>query len=229
MRYTILFLFLATAFSLTAQEFAVPSNSFSHKKPSFITLNDGTGLEGDIKDIDRKKGLIEEIKITVDGKKKKLDPTEIKYMYLPPSGWDKLNNAVDKMYDSQRWDEDLDANKLKDGYVYFETVPVMVKKKERTMLMQLLNPATAKGIRVYHDPFAKETMSAGVGGIKVAGGNAKSYYVKRGSAVAYRLYKKTYNEQYKELYSGCDAVINAENAMKWSGFQDHVNAFADCK
>ena len=228
MRLSFLFVFLLIACSLSAQEFASPSFSFSHKKPAYVTLNDGTVLEGEIKDLDRKKGLIEEVKISVNGKKKKLDPSEIKYMYLAPSGWDNMTNALDKMYDAQRWDEDLDANKLKEGYVYFETVDVMVKKKKRTLLMQLLNPATAKGIRVYHDPFAKETMSAGVGGIKVAGGNAKSYYVKRGSAVAYRLFKKTYDEQYQKLFNGCDDVLKAENAMKWSGFQDHVNAFAAC-
>jgi len=229
MRLTLLSLFLFAALSISAQDFASPSFSFSHKKTSYLTMNDGTVLEGTIKDLDYKKGLIEEVKISVDGKKMKLEPTDIKFMYLPPSGFDKFSNAIDKMYDAQRWDEDLDANKLKEGYVYFETVEVMVKKKKRTLLMQLLNPSTATGIRVYHDPYAKETMSAGVAGIKVAGGLAKSYYVKSGDAVAYRLFKKTYNDQYKELYGGCDAVMNAEDAMKWSALQDHVNAFAGCE
>ncbi len=229
MRLSILIVCLLAAFSLAAQDFATGANSFSHKKPSYITLNDGTVLEGTIKDLDRKKGLIEEIKITVNGKKMKLEPSEIAFMYLPPSGWDNMTNALDKLYDAQRWDEDLDANKLKEGYAYFETIDVMVKKKKRTLLMQLLNPSTATGIRVYDDPFAKETMSAGVAGVKVAGGNEKSYYVKRPGQVGYRLYKKTYDEQYAILFDGCDAVLNAENAKKWSGFQDHVNAFATCE
>ena len=30
------------------------------------------------------------------------------------------------------------------------------------------------------------------------------------------------------LYSGCDAVLNDEKAMKWSAFQDHVNNYAAC-
>ena len=228
MRISILLVFLFAALSLSAQEFASPSFSFSGKKPAYVTLNDGTVLEGNIKDLDRKKGLIEEVKISVNGKKRKLEPSDIKHMYLAPSGWDNMTNALDKMGDAQRWDEDLDANKLKEGYVYFETVAVLVKKKQRTLLMQLLNPATATGIRVYHDPFAKETMGAGIGGIQVVGGNAKSYYVKRGSAVAYRLYKKTYDEQYNMLYKGCDAILKAEDAEKWSGFQNHINNFAQC-
>lgn len=220
---------LCAATAVQAQQFAQPSFSFSHKKPAYVTLTDGTTLEGEIKDLDRKKGLIEEVKIKdTSGKKHKLDPEEIKHMYLAPSGWDNMTNALDKMYDTQRWDEDLDANKLKEGYVYFETVPVMVKKKQRTLLMQLLNPATATGIRVYHDPYAKETMSAGVGGFTLAGGDAKSYYVMRDGKPAYRLYKKTYDDQYASLYAGCDNVLNDENAMRWSSFQDHVNNYAAC-
>jgi hypothetical protein len=64
----------------------------------------------------------------------KLEPSEIAFMYLPPSGLDNMTNAFAKLYNTQRWDEDLDANKLKEGYAYFESIDVMVKKK-RTLLM----------------------------------------------------------------------------------------------
>jgi len=215
--------------SAAAQDFAAPAMLYSDKKPSYITLADGTTIEGTVKDVDRKKGLIKEIKIKdTSGKKHKLKPEEVKHMYLPPSGLANLMNAIDKLEDAQRWDENLDANKIKDGYVYFETVPVMVKKKQRTLLMQLLNPATAAGIRVYHDPYAKESMGAGIGGITVVGGGAKSYYVQRDGKPAYRLYKKTYDDEYQVLYSGCDAVLSAEDAQKWTAFQDHVNNYAAC-
>lgn len=220
---------LVAAGTVQAQEFARGAFSFSHKKPAYLTLADGTELEGRVKDIDRKKGLIKFIKIEgTDGTKHKLLPEEVAEMYLAPSGLDNMTNALDKAYDVQRWDEDLDANKLKEGYVFFETIPVIVKKKERTMLMQLLNPATATEIRVYHDPFAKETMSAGVGGMTLAGGDAKSYYVKAGDAPAYRLFKKTYKDEFATLFAGCDEVLGADDAARWSGVQDHVNAYAAC-
>ncbi len=46
--------------------------------------------------------------------------------------------------------------------------------------MQLVNPRFSKVISVYSDPFAKETSSIGIGGLKLAGGIAKSYYLKKG-------------------------------------------------
>ena len=52
---------------VNAQELLSPSFTFSHKKTAYLTLIDGTELNGNIKDIDREKGLIEEIKI-IDGK-----------------------------------------------------------------------------------------------------------------------------------------------------------------
>ena len=213
---------------LLAQDFAQPVESFSRKKTSYVTLADGTTLEGTVERLKRKKGLIKEVKIEIDGAERVLDPAEIKHMYLPPSAIAELGNALNKMGDATRWDEDLDANILKEGYVYFETVPVMIKKDERTLLMQLLNPATARGVRVYHDPFAGETMSAGVAGVKVAGGDAKSYYVRKGDDTAYRLFKKDYKKEYEGLFGGCDPVMNHDMAERWSKFQDHVNAYADC-
>ena len=44
-------------------------------------------LVGEIQDIDRKKGLIEEITIRDESKKHKLKPEQISHMYLPPSGF----------------------------------------------------------------------------------------------------------------------------------------------
>ena len=72
---------------------------------------------------------------------------------------------------------------------------------------------------MYHDPFAKETASLGIGGVSVAGGDAKSYYILT-KKVAYRLKKKTYDEEYKLLFKGCSAVLN--NQAKWSAFAEAI-------
>lgn len=212
--------------SLTAQNFVVPNHTFSHKKTAYITLKSGNEVEGTVKKISRKKGLIEEIMIVSEsGKKVKYDPADIQHMYLPPSGFDKLSNALEYMDDATMWsNSDLNADIINKGYAYFEQAEVMVKKKKMTLLMQLLNPSFSGKVQVYHDPFANETASVGIGGIKMAGGDDKSYYVKKGDEVAIRLKKKDYDEHYERLFGDC-AEVGAKEKIKWSEFQATVYAY----
>lgn len=223
---------LTTSNVLLAQELNEPFNRFSSKKISYITLKDGKQVKGYIKDIDRKKGLIEEIKIKdLKGKKRKYKPEDIKFMYLPPSGFEKFGRTMSFLNDATKWKStDLDKDIIGKGYVYFETTEVIRKKKQKTLLAQLLNPSFADVIRIYYDPFARETTSLNVGGIKVAGGNAKSYYIKYDD-IAYRIKKKNYDEEFKMIFQACPSVIEKHGEdPKWSKLGEHVfEATSDCK
>ena len=229
-----LLILLAFAFIIdtNAQDLLSPSLSFSHKKTAYITLANGKEIQGNIKDIDRKKGLIEYVKLKDgDGKKHKLDAEDIKFMYLPPSGLDKLTKAMDFLGDAQKWNDDkLDQDLLNNGYVYFENANVKIKKKTRVLLMQLLNPTFSKKVKVYHDPMAKETMSAGIGGIKLAGGHAKSYFIQKGKAAAYKLKKKDYKSEFKPMWGKCKAVMKEfKGNIKWSDLTKHVVKYSECE
>ena len=230
-KHFMLFLMLAFIAKVGAQELLSPSFSYSHKKTAYITLTDGTEIKGTLKDVDRKKGLITDIKIKDgDGKKHKLDADDIKYMYLPPSGLDKLSKALDAMYDVQKWnDEKMDQDLLNQGYVYFENSNVKIKKKERVLLMQLLNPTFSKKVKVYHDPMAKQTMSIGVGSLTLAGGNAKSYFIKTGKGAAFKLKKKDYKKEFMPLWSKCKAVKQKFKTIKWNELTQHVITFTECE
>lgn len=224
------FLLFFVAGQMTAQELLTPSHTFSHKKTAYLTLADGTEIQGNIKDIDRKKGLIEFIKIKDGaGKKHKLDADKVKFMYLPPSGFDKLSKGYAALTDIEKWtDEKMDQDLLNQGYVFFELADVKVKKKNRQLLMQLLNPTFSKEVKVYHDPFAKETMGVGIGGIKLAGGIAKSYYISKGDKPAYRLKKKDYKAEFVPMWSSCKKIIADYPDMKWSELTEHVKAYSTC-
>jgi hypothetical protein len=226
----VLILFLAFFGTINAQQFLTPSSSFSHKKTSYVTLKSGKEIKGTIKDLDRKKGLIEEVKIEDGkGKKHKLDAEDIKFMYLPPSGWDKLGIALDAIYDAQKWnDEKIDQDLVNQGYVYFENSMVKIKKKEHELLMQILNPTFSKYVKVYDDPYAKETMSVGIGTIKVAGGNEKSYFVKIGNDAAFKLEKKNYDTEFLPLFGSCPDMKKKYDKFFWSDLAEHVMEFTVC-
>lgn len=216
---------------VSAQQLLSPSFTFSHKKTAYLILKDGVKLEGRIKDIDRKKGLIKYIKIVDEaGQKHKLKPTVIESMYLPASRLDKLSKSISFISNMQKWkNPNLNQDLLHKGYVYCENTQVMVKKKERTMMLQLLNPEFSNEVRVYHDPRAKHTMGIGVAGISVTGNIAKSYYVKKADEdVAHLIKKNKYEKEFAKLWGGCDSLIQKTVEINWRDLTQHILDYSEC-
>jgi hypothetical protein len=214
---------------LTAQDaaFLTSTEQFAKKKVSYITLKSGEELEGNIKKFDRKRGMTKAITIeTTDGKTREIDAGRIKHAYLFPSAYSRIGSFFDDL-DVQRWGKDLNEDLFKNGYVYMETVLVQTgKKKKENLLLQLLNPHFAEGIRIYDDPFGSESRSFGVGIVKVAGGNANSYYaLKPGDRMATYLHKGMYKKQFDDLFEGCSAVTKGSKA-KWNELADQVQRYA---
>ena len=207
------------------QDFLTPSYAFSHSKNAYVTLFDGTDLTCTVSKIKRKKGLISSIEVKDgSGATRKLSPGDVNYMYLPPNALDKISKANEFLNDATKWTNDkLDQDLLNQGLVYFEQTDVKIKKKTMTMLMQLLNPSFSGGVKVYHDPFAKETASIGVGGLKVAGGIAKSYYLKKGDDAAYFFEKQGYKKEFDQFWKDCQAVLTEfSGSANWNGLAEHV-------
>lgn len=221
----LVYLVFAT-FSTYSQNFMEGFDRFSSKKISYLTLTDGTKIEGDIEDLDRKKGNISEITIKVDGKKKTFKPEQIKEMYLPASGLDKFSKQMEV---GTNLSKDLNNDRISDGYAFFEYTQVDIKGKVQPLLMQLVNPGFHNKVRVYFNPFASETMSVGVGPMKV-GGLDKSYFVKVGNKPAYKITKGDYDEQSKELFKGCAAAMAAlKKDSDWNKFEKIVYVHFGCK
>lgn len=218
--------------TLSAQEFMEPSYGVSPKKIAYITMEDGTTQEVFVRTYKTKKGLIEEITVRdKDDNKVKLDPEQIKHMYLPQSGWSKFAESMEFLNDATKWDnEEINAELIKDGYVYYEKAEVQLKKSKITAMLQLLNPSFCSKIRVYDDPFAGETFAPTVGGIQVAESYAKSHYVKVGDAVAYRLEKSDYDEGFTKLFGDCPAVKKEYGKDKsWKKFASAMFAHTNCE
>lgn len=223
-------------FSLMAQTFSPAFNGFSRKKPTFITLKNGNELTVTIKKLKFKKGLIDELKVEpVNGKKKiKFNPEDISHMYVPPSALAKIGQAMDAATDLTKiQDGELDSGHLDDGYLYMESSNVQVKKKKQQYCMlQLMNPGFSGAIKVYNDPFANESASVGVGGMTLAGGLDKSYYIKKaGEDVARRIKKKEYKKDMDTLFGECSEVLTKYGASPaWVDFEKFIYDYSTmCK
>ncbi|SHJ21207.1 hypothetical protein [Pseudozobellia thermophila] len=194
--------------------------SYSRKKPAYVTLKDGTKLEGDIKDVDRKKGQIYRLKISVDGEKKvEIMASDIADLYMAPSGLEQLDKQGSYFNDATKWGKTDAAKHINKGYTMYtnQMVSLKNKKKPAEYLMQVVNPKFSQVIQVFSDPFAKETMSIGVGSLKLAGGIAKSYYVKKGESIVW-LTKSNFDEHFERLFMDNEAfrAKYADHKYKWS-------------
>lgn len=231
-KHLLTMLFLVMGFSIIAQTFSPPFQGFSRKKPTFITLKDGTEVSVYIKSLKFKKGLIDELKVSPldGGKKVKINPEEITHMYIPPSGLAKYYQKLDAATDlTKLQDNELSSEHLDDGYLYMESSEVQVKKKKvQYCMLQVMNPTFSKKVKVYNDPLSNETASVGIGGMKLAGGLAKSYYIKlEGEKIAKRVKKKEYKKDMEEVFTGCPAVIKKYDANpSWSEFEQFIYEYS---
>jgi len=213
--------------SAFAQKFSPAFQGFSKKKPTYITLQNGEEKTVIIKRLFFKKGLIDDLKVeTEGGDKVKINPEEISHMYIPPSNLAKVSQKLDAATDLTKiQDNELSSEHLNDGYLYMESSNVEIKKgKTQFCMLQVMNPTFSKKIKVYNDPFARESAGVAVGGMTVAGGLDKSYYIKKdGEDTARKIKKKEYRQDMEILFSECPAVLEKYSRnTQWSDFEQFI-------
>lgn len=225
MKKIALLLCLFNCTNIYAQLFAPAFNQFSVKKPAYLTMEDGTRVEGIINAISDKNGLIQSINITPTGGGKKitLKADAITSMYLPMSSFSKLDNSINQAFNKYVLDKDVNTDIINEGYLYFEKTRVVKKNRVEELLLQLVNPSFSNKIKVYDIPLSKETLSTEVKGVTITHDENKSYFIKIGDATAVKLNKRDYNEAYAALYKDCPALLTKlKNNHRWSKFDEHL-------
>lgn len=116
---------------------------------------------------------------------------------------------------------------LKREWVYFEKA-LLPRKKNKFVLMQLLNPGFDSKIKVYLDPDAKETNGISLSGIQLSGGIDKSYLVVKGGKKSMLIKKKKYKKEAQGLlYDDCPIFEQyfAGEKFRYKDFEEHVFLF----
>ncbi len=227
MKHTILFFLLFVTFSLCGQSyFEDPVTGWSMKKESIINLKSGEQIKGKVRKLKVKKGLVKEVVLKIGDEKKSIPAADIANMYIAQNSLSKvatgfaeakkLENYLNKNIFSEQ-----ESELLKEGYTYYESHFTEYRKgKELDVLLIVLNPFFNDKIVVFHDPIAQETTSVGVEGMKV-GGQAKSYFIKKGDGKVYRIKKKDFKKSVDELFDGC-AKAEGDKGYSWLRFDKHI-------
>jgi hypothetical protein len=210
-------------FASLAQSFMPKVVAFSSKKTAYVFNEQGEKIPCIIKGMKWKKGSIDGIKIEdLEGNKIKMTPEQISKFYAPPSGLQKLGNALDFMDSPGSWgDTDLDKALLGEKLSYFEKTAVKIKKKEFVLCMQVLNPTYCKHMRVYGDNRADDNLL----------GDAKSYFIKASAdKAAYLIERKNYKDEFAMIFSDSPEVLEKYGAdPKWGELEKHVFLYDQSK
>ena len=127
MKNIVLIAILFTSLTLTGQSYFVnPVEGFSFKKESLVNLKNGEQIEGKIRNMKVKKGLVKEVVIKIGDEKRTIPAGEIANMYVAQNSISKIATAIESSKDLGNYlDDDRFRNKeselLKDGYTYYES------------------------------------------------------------------------------------------------------------
>lgn len=217
--------------SAFSQKFLEGFQFISKGKPAYITLMTGEKIEGHIKDVDWRKGLYESIVfVENNGKESDLMAKDIQRLYAQPGGLEKLATRIDFVTNTHKsTNSEYNLDLLGKGMMVIEQTDVLIKnKKQFNLLMQLLNPDFCSVIKVYRDPIIKETTSWGVAGITLAGGDIKTYYVKKGNTPAYRVEKGDYTEEFAKLFGDNKEMMQKYGEKpSWYDFAKHITEYSN--
>lgn len=220
----ILSIIFGTSLNLTAQQFLTPVNSLTGDAK--VVTKDGEVIEGDIRTaLFSGKGLKSfRIKDAETGEKTRFKAEEVESLRIKMDAWAKFATKMEQTSSVQRiaeadFDEAVDRE-----YIYYHSVK-WPNKKNKYILSQLLNAGFDSKIKVYDYPAGKKTASVGIGGMDIAGGNAKEYVVKIGDQEeTYMALKRKYDKEYFDMFFGdCEKLTSLDkNDKEWDEFAAHV-------
>lgn len=188
-----------------------------------MTLEDGRELKGYIKLVNFQNGLMRSLRFELaDGTKEKLMAADVVRMRAAASDLGKLGAIAESAGSAKRWGNTSTKDILKRDFVYYERAKLPVKK-EKYVLLQLVNPGFDSAIKVYDDPDAQESAGIGMGGVKMTGGILKSYYTIR-NGVALLVKKGKYKELFAEIYGDCPELVQEYPEMRFQDFAEQVYA-----
>jgi hypothetical protein len=194
-------------------------------QPCIVKLADGKEVAGKLTSASMINGYLDRFTIKNDeGEKIKLEPEDVVRLSVKATAMAKIAMATAST-SSIKEISNRDFNEINNReYIIFETA-MRHNKAGKVRLMQLLNPGFDSRIKVFADPNAQKTMGLNVGGMRLTGGEDKSYLlVRSGEEKAILVKKGSYRKQFEEIYKDCPAMLKHFEGDKimWDDLAGHV-------
>lgn len=107
--------------------------------------------------------------------------------------------------------------------VIYETAR-RANRRGSVRLMQLLNPGFDSLVKVFADPNAKKTLGLSISGVRLSGGEDKSFLFVQGDERTVLVKKGSYTEDFATLFGRCPTMIQefADERLRWVDVAAHV-------
>jgi hypothetical protein len=194
------------------------------RKPCIATLESGEEIHGEFLGGALLNGYLGKINIkTSDGEKAKFKPEDIVLLKVKATGLAKMTMMAESASSIKEIVHADFEEIINREYIIFETA-LKASKKDKARLMQLLNPGFDDKIKVYANPEANETSGVGIPGVRLTGGEDKSYLFVKGGEKAVKVRKGSYRKNFEELYNDCHQMLTAfgDEKIKWGDVAGHV-------
>ena len=221
------FISVFTSTLVPGQSFIAPVSEFTPSDDCQLELIDGTMVEGKISMATIMNGNLSSLTLKdANGYKHKHMADTIKRLRVKMGFLAKMDasaEASSSIVQSFKADYKEINNR---EYIIYEQA-LMPKKKDKYRLLQLVNPGFDSVLKIYNDPGANETGGFGVGGVKITGGEDKSYLVVIREAKSIKVKKGNYKKDFAELYGDCPEMIKIAGSekIKFKNFAGHVFAY----
>ncbi|MEQ8584144.1 MAG: hypothetical protein RIC30_00445 [Marinoscillum sp.] len=221
--------FCLTLFITQAQYFIPPmdNSEISIAKEAYVVTNADDTVRGRVLSATIISGQLRSFTIKEDdGNKQKFKSTDVKLLAVAPSKLSNISSAMSVPNLSRTMKTDF-SEIIDREWVYFEQA-LLPKKKDKYVMMQLLNPGFDSKIKVYLDPNANQTMNVSAGGINLAGGEDKSYLVVYDGNKSEVYKKSSYKKDALEkLYKNCAVFTENYEGEKfiWKNFAEHIYVY----
>ena len=216
-----LFLCLYALGGVFAQQFIEPvENPMS--KECYLTLKNGVETKCEFKSASMSNGIKSMTIVDENGVKIKYKAEEVEKLRIKMSTWAKIGTIAEGS-ESITAAAKLDVNEIiKREFIIYEQA-LLPKKKDKYALLQLLNPGFDGRIKVYENPMGGES-GLSVGGIKVTGGEEKSFLVVKDGDKSMKIKKGSYKKDFSLLFGDCPQMLKtfSDEKIKIQDMAIHV-------
>jgi len=196
-------------------------------QPAVAKLADGSEVTGKLTAATMINGYLDKFTLKNEaGEKVRLEPEDVVRLSVKASKLAKVAMGASNA-SSLKEITNRDFNEISNReYIIFETA-MRANKAGKLRLMQLLNPGFDTRVKVFADPNAQKTGGLAIGGIRMTGGEDRSFLMVKGDKQAVVVRKSSYRRNFEELYGDCPAMVKtfAGEKIQWDDLAGHVFAY----
>lgn len=213
-----------------AQDFVEPFSDFVSNRECYVITQDGEKVVGTLGGATVSRGFITRLRIRdTHGVLYKFKAHEVKRFAIKPGAFAKLS-TLDQKSTSVRHVLKTDQNDILDReWIYFDAQQ-MPRRKNKIALLQLLNPGFDQYVKVYDHINGSKSMPVRLGGVRVLGGEERTYWVVKGDSKPVLVRKASFKKSFVNMFSDEPGLFSsAKRRPKFRNFASHIQEYNKLK